>query len=153
MKSTFEIISKIAENVGLSEDYSFDYAHILGGIFNTGNHSDGLLEDPEEVVGYLEEIAYKFADDFLFEFDGNEYRIIRDSEIWEIYVQEIQNIVEECYSDVLKLDKIPAFISVSVDWEATAHNAYADGYGHTFASYDGEEHQSDNGAWWVFRTN
>ena len=43
----------------------------------------------------------------------------------------------DCYD--LKLDKIPDFIAVSIDWEQTTKNAYADGYGHTFAGYDGEE--------------
>ena len=90
-------------------------------------------------------------DDFHFEFDGNEYRIIKDDSIWDIYRDEIKNIVEDCYTDVIKLDKIPAFIAVSIDWEQTAQNAYVDGYGHTFSSYDGSEHQA--GDWWIFRTN
>jgi len=150
-QTPFEIISKIAENAGLNEDYSYTYAQILGGVFNTGNHSPDLLEDTELIIEALEDIASNISDDFLFEFDGNEYRIIHDSGIWDIYVEEIKQIVEDCYE--LNLDKIPAFISVSVDWEATAHNAYADGYGHTFAGYDGEETKSDNGAYWIFRTN
>lgn len=90
-------------------------------------------------------------DDFSFEFDGNEYRIIKDSSIWEIYRDEIQRIVEECYTDVIQLDKIPSFIAVSIDWEQTAKNAYVDGYGHTFSGYDGSEEQA--GEWWIFRTN
>ena len=87
--------------------------------------------------------------DFTIEFDGNEYRIISDSSIWEIYVEEIKTIVEDCYD--LNLDKVPDFIALSVDWEQTAKNAYADGYGHTFAGYDGEE--SEAAGFYIFRTN
>ena len=88
-------------------------------------------------------------DDFTIDFDGNEYHIIKDSAIWEIYRDEIENIVTECYD--LKLDKIPPFIAFSIDWEQTAKNAYVDGYGHTFSSYDGEEREAANH--WIFRTN
>jgi hypothetical protein len=88
-------------------------------------------------------------DDFNLDFDGNEYRIIRDSAIWGIYRDEIECIVNECYD--LKLDKLPDFISVSIDWEQTAQNAYVDGYGHTFAGHDGEEYEAANH--WIFRTN
>ncbi len=55
----------------------------------------------------------------------------------------------ECYD--LKLDSLPPFIAVPIDWEETAQNAYADGYGHTFASYDGDEHEAADH--WIFRTN
>lgn len=89
------------------------------------------------------------GDDFTVEFDGNEYRIISDSSIWEIYVETIKDIVNNCYD--LKLDKIPDFIAFDIDWEQTAQNAYVDGYGHTFASYDGEE--SEAAGFWIFRTN
>ncbi len=88
-------------------------------------------------------------DDFTFDFDGNEYRIIKDSAIWEIYRDEIENLVNECYD--LKLDKLPPFIAVSIDWEQTAKNAYADGYGHTFSGYDGQEYEAADH--WIFRTN
>ena len=91
------------------------------------------------------------SDDFVIDFDGNGYRIIHSEAIWGIYVEEIEQIVNDCYD--LKLDQVPAFIAVSIDCEATAHNAYSDGYGHTFASYDGEETKSDNGKYWIFRTN
>jgi hypothetical protein len=57
--------------------------------------------------------------------------------------------VTECYD--LKLDSLPPFIAVPIDWEETAQNAYADGYGHTFASYDGDEHEAADH--WIFRTN
>lgn len=150
-KTPFEVISTIAINAGLNDDFSYTYAQILGGVFNTENHSSDLMEDTELIIETLKEISENVSDDFNLEFDGNEYRIIHNLNIWDIYVEEIKRTVEDCYE--LNLDKIPAFIAVSVDWEATAHNAHADGYGHTFAGYDGEETQSDNSDYWIFRTN
>ena len=78
------------------------------------------------------------------DFQGGEYRLIDDLCIWDIYVDEIKEVVEDCYN----LD-IPEW--VEIDWERTARNTYVDGYGHHFSSYDGEEtlHKSV----WVFRTN
>jgi hypothetical protein len=115
-------------------------------------------EEPDENSDYLDNRSEIFdalesldcgEDDFTLDFDGNEYRIIKDSAIWEIYRDEIENIVTECYD--LKLDSLPPFIAVSIDWEETAQNAYADGYGHTFASYDGDEREAADH--WIFRTN
>lgn len=92
-------------------------------------------------------------DDFTFEFDGAEFRIIAESVIWDIYVEEIRTIVTDCYD--LKLHKIPDFIAIEIDWEQTAKNAYVDGYGHTFAGYDGEEKNIQTGEYdyWIFRTD
>jgi len=88
-------------------------------------------------------------DDICFDFDGNEYRIIHDDAIWDIYVEEIKGIVNECYD--LKLDQIPDWIAFSIDWEATAENAYMDGYGHHFSGYDGSE--TEAGGYYIFRMN
>jgi hypothetical protein len=88
-------------------------------------------------------------DDFEFDLDGNTYRLISESDIWDIYVDAIKEIVEDCYN--LKLDNIPDFIAWSIDWEQTAKNAYADGYGHTFSTYDGSE--CGAGGYYIFRTN
>ena len=113
------------------------------------NHS---LDEPE-LFDAIETLTDKLEsdDDFYFEYDGNEYRIIAENAIWDIYVEEIKNTVEDCYSDVLKLDDIPSFIEFSIDWEQTAKNAYVDGYGYTFSSYDGSELEIANH--YVFRTN
>lgn len=112
------------------------------------NHSHNItVSDAREAIETLREKIGE--DDFTFDFDGNEYRIIADSAIWDIYVETIKEIVNDCYD--LKLDKIPDFVSVSIDWEKTAQNAYVDGYGHTFSSYDGSEYES--GGYYIFRTN
>lgn len=117
------------------------------------NHNIADFDD-DDILSALQTMDYEFSDDINFEFDGNEYRIIADSAIWGIYVETIKETVYECYN--LKLDKVPDFIALSIDWEQTAKNAYADGYGHTFATYDGEEIEVciDNKLqYYVFRTN
>lgn len=109
-----------------------------------------LESDFSEIFEAVEEIATHLGeDDFYLEFDGNEYRLIHDDAIWQIYVDEIKSIVGDCYD--LKLDDIPDFIAWEIDWEQTAKNAHADGYGHTFSSYDHSE-QECNG-YYIFRTN
>lgn len=104
-----------------------------------------------EVLEALETLESKLGeDDFYFEFDGNEYRLIEDSAIWEISRDEIQRIVEECYE--LNLDKVPSFVALSIDWEQTAANAFVDGYAHNFSSYDGET-DIEVGGYHVFYIN
>lgn len=103
-----------------------------------------------EFFDAIEELESKLGnDDFYFEYDGNEYRIISEYAIWDIYVEGIQSLVEDCYD--LKLDNMPSFVEFSIDWEATARNCYADGYGHHFSGYDGSELEFCG--YYVFRTN
>lgn len=130
-----------------NDDYSYTYANILGAVIEANHDLDSL--DCDDIRQSIDEIAENYSGDFTFDFDGNEYRVIQEGAIWGIYVEEIKNIVTNCYD--LNLDKIPSFISVSVDWEATAHNAFADGYAHTFATYDGEEINAPG--YYIFRTN
>jgi len=118
---------------------------ILRAIIEEHNHN----VDMDQAKEAIETLKDSLEDDFTFDFDGNEYRIISDAVIWSIYRDEIQNIVEECYE--LKLDSIPAFVAFNIDWEQTAKNAYSDGYGHTFSGYDGSEVEA--AGYWVFRTN
>lgn len=113
------------------------------------HHGSISIDDAREAIEFLRDKVSEGDTDFYFEFDGSEYRIISDSSIWEIYVDTIKDIVNDCYD--LKLDKIPEFIAIEIDWEQTAKNAYADGYGHTFSSYDGSEYEA--GDYWIFRTN
>lgn len=110
------------------------------------NHSVDCSEAREAIRELKEHMG---EDDFTFDFDGNGYRLISDDAIWDIYVDEIKNIVNDCYE--LNLDKIPDFVAVSIDWEQTAKNAYVDGYGHTFSGYDGSECEA--GGYYIFRTN
>ena len=66
-----------------------------------------LLRKGYATTDITREIASKYDDDFWFEFDGNEYRCISEGSIWDIYVEEIKQTVEECYD--LKLDNILVF--------------------------------------------
>lgn len=109
-----------------------------------------LYSEVKELITTIQEKVIGSSDEWI-DFDGMDFRIIAESDIWEIYVEEIKNIVEDCYSDVIKLDKIPDFIAVEIDWEQMAKNAYVDGYGHTFAGYDGEENEA--AGYCIFRTN
>lgn len=124
------------------------HIEILRGIIDNYSHNITVSGAREAIETLRDKIG---EDDFYFEFDGNEYRIIKDTAIWAIYAEAIEKTVKDCYSDVLKLDAIPSFIAVSIDWEQTAKNAYADGYGHTFSSYDGSEYEAAD--YWIFRTN
>ena len=118
---------------------------ILRAIINEHNHSI----DMDQAREAIETLRGDLADDFTFYFEGNEYRIIADSVIWDIYRDEIQRIVKECYD--LKLNDIPDFVAFDIDWEQTARNVYSDGYGHTFSTYDHSEVEA--GGYWIFRTN
>lgn len=106
-------------------------------------------ESDVELLELYETIENSDMSDFTVDFDGNEYRIIADSDIWGIYVDTIKELVNDCYD--LKLDDVPNWIALEIDWEQTAKNAYVDGYGHTFSGYDGSE--SEAGGFWIFRTN
>jgi hypothetical protein len=143
------ILACMTPEQGASEDFTFTACNILEAVISANHSTDDLETD--DIREALCSIDDNIGDDFALDFDGNEYRIIHDADIWDIYVEEIKNIVQDCYSDVLNMEKIPAFISVSIDWGATAHNTYVDGYGHTFASYDGNEIECKG--YHIFRTN
>ena len=121
------------------------HIEIIRAIINEHNHYIDMDQAREAIKTLRDDLS----DDFTFDFDGNEYRIIADSAIWDIYRDEIQNIVKECYD--LKLNDIPDFVAFDIDWEQTARNVYSDGYGHTFSTYDHSEVEA--GGYWIFRTN
>ena len=124
------------------------HIEILRTIIDSQSHRVDM-NDAREAIETLRESIINGEDDITFDFDGNEYRIIHEDAIWGIYVEEIKNIVENCYD--LKLDQLPKFITVRIDWEETATNAYVDGYGHTFSGYDGSEEEA--AGYYIFRTN
>lgn len=147
--STLKAIDFLSElidenhNLEAPDELRSDYADI------EANHEEQSAHY-SELFDAIEELESKLGnDDFYFEYDGNEYRIIADSAIWDIYVEEIQSTVEDCYD--LRLDNMPSFVEFSIDWEATAKNCYSDGYGHHFSGYDGSE--LEIGGYYVFRTN
>lgn len=110
--------------------------------------NDLNLDIVRDEVRHIEEEIETGEYDFFAEIDGEEYRFIREDEIWEIYVEQIKETVEECYTGKMEW-------WIAIDWEETAENCLQDGYGHTFASYDGEEREVtiDGDEYYVFRTN
>jgi hypothetical protein len=104
-------------------------------------------------VRELEDKLINDFDHFYADIDGEEYRFINEDYIWEIYKDEIQQVTEECYFDGTKLNKL---WWLAIDWEQTAENCYnADGYGHHFGIYDGNEYEYKIGdsLYYIFRTN
>jgi len=103
---------------------------------------DLTYTEAKEALQELDDIT----SDYWFDFQGMDFRIIHEDDIWDIYVEAIKDITEDCY---LVTNEIPSFLAI--DWEETAKNCYVDGYAHTFATYDGEELNS--GDYYIFRTN
>jgi hypothetical protein len=101
-------------------------------------------DEIRELTQYLSDLT----EDFYIEIDGEEYRFIHAENIWDIYVEELREITEDCY-DI----KAPSWLAI--DWQKTAENCSVDGYGHTFASYDGEEieYNFNRQPYSIFRTN
>jgi hypothetical protein len=146
--NTISQLQSILKGLETEVFYKMETVEILACIIDEHDHTIDE-EDTDSLIEALDVIEDGIGGDFTLEFDGNEYRVICDDCIWGSYRDEIQQIVEDCYE--LNLDKLPAFIAVKIDWEETAQNAYADGYGHTFSGYDGSEYEAGNH--WIFRTN
>lgn len=104
-----------------------------------------LAIDRDEVRELTEKLT-DIEPDFYIEIDGEEYRFIHDDDIWDIYVETIREITEDCY-DI----KEPNWLAI--DWQQTAENCSVDGYGHTFAHYDGHEleYEFDGANYYIFR--
>lgn len=100
-----------------------------------------------EVKELFDDIEMKESDDFTIDFAGGEFRIIDEDSIFDIYVDEIEELTKDCY---LGGGDLPSW--VAIDWETTAKNVLDyDGYGHHFASWDGEEHETRSTGYYIFR--
>lgn len=87
--------------------------------------------------------------DFTVETDEGEYRFIHEDEIESIHLEEIENLVDDCY---LSDKNIPEIVKQYFDYNSFAHDCrLSDGYGHHFSSYDGSE--ENNGKYFMFRVN
>lgn len=106
-----------------------------------------------EIKAYMEELSDNLEqeNDFIFEFEGVEHRIIHNSVIDEIALEEIEDSLKECYHEVNKLlAEAPPYLFISVDWEQSAQYCLdADGYGHHFNHWNGEEKLI--GPFYIFR--
>lgn len=103
----------------------------------------------------MEDLIYSLETetDFHINIDGNEYRFIDEDDIDDIAVEEIKEVVKDCYLNGTDLDKL---WWIEIDWEKTADNCIrADGYGHHFSHYDGSEEEATlfGSDWYIFRTN
>ena len=99
----------------------------------------------------VKELMEKMEDecDFYLTIDGEELRFIAEDSIREIAQEEIWSMVEECYLTTGK-EGLPWWIAI--DQDKTVQNCIdADGYGHHFSGYDGNEYET--GDWYIFRTN
>lgn len=103
-------------------------------------------EERQELLDSLNE-----ENDFYWEADGAEYRIICEDVIEEIHTEEVEELVKDAYFNGMDLDK---YWWIEIDWEKTAENLrQSDGYGHHFSHYDGseEEFRLDRVWYYVFR--
>ena len=116
---------------------------ILEAIINEHNIVDLSITDVKDLFNELEDIN---GDDGYLTVDGMEFRLIEEGAIWDIFVETIKDICEDCYGVTL-----PNFMQDCIDWEKVSINCYADGYGHTFSGYDGSELEA--GGYYIFRTN
>lgn len=110
------------------------------------NATDSDFNDLDifEYMDYLEEIN-NFSGDNYIDLPCGECRVIHETDIDDIWHDELIQTFKECYD----LSNIPDFICI--DWDATADNCKVDGKGHHFASYDHEEHYCNG--YFIFRTN
>lgn len=91
--------------------------------------------------------------DFTVETDEGEFRFISDSEIETIHRESIEELVDDCYD----LEKIKNNLGnlanyLNFNYDGFARDCLINyGYGHHFASYDGNEYEQDN--FYMFRVN
>jgi hypothetical protein len=100
-------------------------------------------------LGPIVEQMHSDADDFIAEISGMEFRFINGDRIERIYHREMKEFIEDN-----ELGKVPSY--VKINWDATINYIQqSDGYGHWFASYDGEEGLDDFGdnEYYLFRIN
>ena len=100
----------------------------------------------------IENIMYRKNDGIIELENGREYRRINDDVIWDIYREEQEELLEDCYPEIFR----NKHWWLEIDMEATITNIHdADGYGSLFATYDGDEHfiKTSLGNFYIFRTN
>ena len=117
-------------------------------------HSHDLTYEEAKEALELFESKFGVYGDFYFELDGNEYRLIHEDDIEEIFADEVRQTIEDCYDmeNLTDRDKI-GFLAdhIEVDWEGVVSACLQDGYGHQFSSYDSSEYEA--GGYYIFRNN
>jgi len=82
--------------------------------------------------------------DFYIEIDGEEYRLIHEGDIDEIWEESLEELLRDCY-------EVPKELENYIDYEKWVDDCKYDGKGHHFGTYDGSEYEA--GGWYIFRTN
>ena len=105
--------------------------------------------DEDQRQEYIDTIENAIeSDSSTIELDGMEFRLINEDAIREIYQDEQEELIKDCYFPNLK--EIPWWLEI--DWEKTVDNVLnSDGYGNHFSTYDGGELYTDG--FYIFRTN
>ena len=107
----------------------------------------GIYDDVDEWELALE--GAERGSDFTVELEGKEFRFIHENAIERIHREEIEELVNDCY---LGEKGIPDVVRMYFDYDSFARDCRISyGYGHHFASYDGEELEADG--WYIFRIN
>lgn len=114
---------------------------------------DGIISyqdvtNTEEQIEVIEEVVNNFdesEDSQYIECVGFEVRVITNETIEEIWEEELEETIKECYD----LTNVPNF--VEIDWKKTVENCKVDGMGHHFSGYDFSEDETEN--YHYFRTN
>ena len=102
------------------------------------------LDEIKEVIKAVKASDMDIEDDFFIECNGVEIRVISDSAIDQIWSDELEDLLQECFT-------IPDFLQGYIDYDKWVRDCKFDGMGHHFSSYDGSERESRN--YYYFRTN
>jgi hypothetical protein len=117
-------------------------------VFNVFTGQLGLSFDTDSADKLFNELHD--SGDFNIDIDGQEFRLIEDEYIRDTAQEEIAATISECYLQTFDGKDLPWWIEL--DWNKTVQNCIdADGYGHHFSTYDGNEYEA--GGWYIFRTN
>ena len=84
------------------------------------------------------------SNDVSVDVNGEEYRIIEESVIDDIWEESLKELLEDCY-------EIPPLLKNYIDYDKWVEDCKFDGLGHHFSTYDGSEESS--GSYYYFRTN
>lgn len=109
------------------------------------DHSD-IRSDARDILS-----AYN-GKDFIVELGRKEYRIIHDDVIDDIFDSQLRELVDECY-DIEEIKEKMGNVGryFTFDYDSFVDDCRIDGYGHHFASYNGEEIEVSN--WHIFRVS
>lgn len=97
-----------------------------------------------------EELKQVTIDGNLFEYYGEEYEILTDSEADDRWEEELNLYIDECI-----MPELPDWVQNYFDEDAWKRDARFDGRGHSIAHYDGNENEEcvDGTYYYIYRQN